>query len=331
VLENGIGFRRLRHRTRMILLAIYGVVGFWIMVLFLFALYLATIDSWSAEAARNPSLVESLRNYALTLGAYFGIPVVLWRMELTADGQITDRFAKAVDQLSVLHVAAENSQPNIEARVGALHSLGRIAQDSLVDHFAVTSIICSYIRQHSQRADTSTTQQAPKNMRLDLDTALNVLFDQRLGSRYEMETEKKFYYDLSYLYLTNARLQRSKLWNVDFTGADLRGNKLAGADLTRACLTDTNLSGADLTRAKLHGCMLNSANLTDTVGVDQAMLNAAYGVKSGDGKTILPDADLEVPDHWYSLEEEVRTKGPAEASSFETAYGNFLADEKLVI
>lgn len=72
-------------------------------------------------------------------------PFVVWRalvaqkqINVTEQGQITDRISKAVEGLSaektVKDADGEFTKPNLEVRIGAIYALERIAQDSLRDH-----------------------------------------------------------------------------------------------------------------------------------------------------------------------------------------------------
>lgn len=83
------------------------------------------------------------------------------------EGHLTDRLAKAVEQLGAEKtvkkivedkdgnkVSQETTEPNLEVRIGGLLSLERIAQDSTNydkgrDHVRVMEIICAYIRHNA--------------------------------------------------------------------------------------------------------------------------------------------------------------------------------------
>jgi len=104
------------------------------------------------------------------LVALLGAPFLIWgtairqtTLDYQREGHITDRIAKAVEQLGAEKTVkvpvkkgktAERSEPNIEVRLGAILSLERIAQDSTRldngrDHVRVMEILCAYIRENS--------------------------------------------------------------------------------------------------------------------------------------------------------------------------------------
>ena len=102
--------------------------------------------------------------------ALLGAPFLIWgtlikhrTLSAQMDGQITDRIAKAVEQLGAEKTVkepnengavAERTRPNIEVRIGAILSLERIAQDSTShdhgrDHARVMEILCAYLRENA--------------------------------------------------------------------------------------------------------------------------------------------------------------------------------------
>ena len=104
------------------------------------------------------------------LGALVSAPLALIRVQTTErqtrtaeQGHMTDRIAKAVEQLGAEKtvkdgvqdgIPVERSVPNIEVRIGAILSLERIAQDSTTydkgrDHVRVMEILCAYIRENA--------------------------------------------------------------------------------------------------------------------------------------------------------------------------------------
>lgn len=107
--------------------------------------------------------------------ALLGAPFLIWSTVLKhetvryqKEGLITDRINKAVEQLgvekTVKKAGVEESEPNIEVRIGAILSLERIAQDSTNhdqgrDHVRVMEILCAYIRQN---APATTARDCPE-------------------------------------------------------------------------------------------------------------------------------------------------------------------------
>ena len=70
------------------------------------------------------ALIYTARNFRL---AQRQLGLARQTMELTAQGQVTDRFTKAIDQLG-------SDKPDV--RVGGVYALERVARDSARDHQA---------------------------------------------------------------------------------------------------------------------------------------------------------------------------------------------------
>ncbi|MDP5308253.1 pentapeptide repeat-containing protein [Paracoccus sp. 2205BS29-5] len=101
--------------------------------------------------------------------ALLSAPFLIWNtvirhraLEFQKEGHLTDRLAKAVEQLgaekTVKKDGVETTAPNLEVRIGGLLSLERIAQDSTAydkgrDHVRVMEIICAYIRNNAPASD----------------------------------------------------------------------------------------------------------------------------------------------------------------------------------
>ncbi|MDE2634221.1 MAG: hypothetical protein OSA82_14025, partial [Paracoccaceae bacterium] len=105
-------------------------------------------------------------------------------------GLITDRINTAVTGLGVEKTVkqtasngkiTENTDANIEVRLGAVYALERISQDSDRDHMQIMEILCAYIRTNAPwDMDTDApsdpeTSTPPKNTRADIQAALTVI------------------------------------------------------------------------------------------------------------------------------------------------------------
>jgi len=91
-------------------------------------------------------------------------------------------------------------------------------------------------------------------------------------------------------------------------GADLRGARLEGARLGSAVL-----GGADLARAPLR-----AADFTGAEGVSREQLGAAFGVRAGIGRTVLPEG-MASPEHWHEAAD-AGEDALEHAAAFGTAY-----------
>jgi hypothetical protein len=133
------------------------IVGLLIGCSVVFPRYLAASDMDHAKVtpielarARNDvrtTLLQAFGGMVLLLGAY-----LTWRqtqlsraasreeLQLTREGQLTDRFTRAVDQLGSKDVAV---------RVGGIYALGRIADESITDRASIADLLTAYVRRPS--------------------------------------------------------------------------------------------------------------------------------------------------------------------------------------
>ncbi|MGJ5633003.1 pentapeptide repeat-containing protein [Nostoc sp. CALU 1950] len=199
--------------------------------------------------------------------------------------QITERFAKAVDQLG---------SNELGVRVGGIFALEQIARSSPEEHWTVIEVLTSYIRDQSLKGKSvfkpepevddnqsgeSTYQSILKKIRTeqsisvttDIQAALTVIC-----RRNNKQDPRDIVIDLSFCDIRGADLKKAKLSN-----ADLRGAKISGVNLENANLSSANLQGANFTRSVLKGARLNKSKLNN------ALLNESYLEK-----TDLQDSDL---------------------------------------
>jgi hypothetical protein len=73
-------------------------------------------------------------------------------LELSREGQITERFTKAIDQLG--------NQTSLDVRLGGIYALQRIAKDSDNDRETIYSVLAAFIRQHAPRQPDKELQDA---------------------------------------------------------------------------------------------------------------------------------------------------------------------------
>ena len=183
---------------------------------------------------------------------------------LSREGQVTDRYTKAIEQLG---------SDKLDVRIGGIYALERVARDSARDHSTVMEVLTAFIREHSREQWPPPDPGGRVQERWtspDIQAAATVI-----GRRHAKRDIGRINLYGAYLVhaylrdvdLTRARLRDAKLIGAildgaDLTGADLRDADLTGADLTGADLRDADLTGAQLDGAKLIGARLDGAKLT---------------------------------------------------------------------
>jgi uncharacterized protein YjbI with pentapeptide repeats len=162
-------------------------------------------------------------------------------VRIASEGQITDRFTKAIAQLG---------DTKLEIRLGGIYALERIAKDSPKDHWPIMEVLTAYVREHAKKNPTKATAktsapnsqvQIPKPA-VDIQAILTVI-----GRR-----------TMTY---KNGEDQRLDLHETDLSGADLRGLNFRGVDLNFARLSEADLERADFDDAALVLANLDGANL----------------------------------------------------------------------
>src|SRR5262249_680859 len=148
-------------------------------------------------------------------------------LRTTQEGQITDRFTKAIAQLG---------DNNLAIRLGGIYALERIARDSASDHWSVMEVLTAFVREYSHgrsqppwawvsllfakdRLPEDPTKPSPP---ADVQAILTVI-GRRTRTFENGESQR--------LDLHNTNLQGAVLWEAQLQGADLGKAQLQGADL----------------------------------------------------------------------------------------------------
>ena len=92
-------------------------------------------EVFKAENDERTSLAQILGGFAVLIGLYFAwknITETNQNLELTREGQITERFTKAIEQLGATDEKGKPSK--LDLRLGGIYALERIVHDSERDH-----------------------------------------------------------------------------------------------------------------------------------------------------------------------------------------------------
>jgi hypothetical protein len=224
------------------------------------------------RAAHLQAARETARTQLLTLGAGIFVAGALWftarNFFLSREGQVTDRYTKAIEQLG---------SDRLDVRIGGIYALERVARDSVRDHPTVMEVLAAFVREHSREiwppeASDEPRADAPvRTTRPDVQAAVTVIG--RRNSQYDRQPVNLDASNLTRANLTDARLIGTNLNRANFTGAHLTGANLTGVQLIGANFSSAWLTGANLTRAYLGGAILSDANLTDA-NLTEARLTA---------------------------------------------------------
>ncbi|MFJ9750728.1 pentapeptide repeat-containing protein [Streptomyces chartreusis] len=236
----------------------------------------AAQDRLKAVNDVRTTLLQVVGGLVVLFGAY-----ATWRqlrvsqdgLRATQEGYVTDRFSRAVDQLG---------SDKLDVRIGGLHALWRIAEQSARDREAIISIQAAYLRTHlpwppagpqSPAADVPINDIAPLETRAaDAQvalTALGVLCRHREQSWVNLSITDLRRADCDGLWFPEVNFDRAcmeaaGLYHANLTQASLVSVNLRHADLTTAILRRARCVLADLRAAKLVETDLRDADFTET-------------------------------------------------------------------
>lgn len=276
-----------------------------ISLLFIIAVFLLiALPHWQVSGIKNVTEKVTLENqsratFAQILGGIaVGIGIYLAWGNLTnaREGQITERFTRAVEQLG---------NEKIEIRLGGIYALERIANESEKDYWQIMELLTAYIRENSPTKkdididSMDYLNQPPEDTKVkeDIQAILTVIGKRRYS--YKVNEDKR-------LSLEGTNLRKADLNEGNFNGvildkanleeASLRNAKLKeaiinGANLRSTSLINVHLENAEMFGAHLENAQLNDAHLEGTI-LGGAHLNYAIMRKAHLEGTIFTDANL---------------------------------------
>jgi uncharacterized protein YjbI with pentapeptide repeats len=237
-------------------------------------------------------------------------------LRISQEGQITDRFTKAINQLG------ETGPEKLAIRLGGIYALERIARDSEKDHWPVMEVLTAYVREHapwkeeppSQENPLADEQQPTKPPQQSLKPATDIqailtvigrrtwTYNNRKDQRLDLCGTDLRGARLVEARLQGAALERARLQGADFERAQLQGTDFERAQLQGANLWKAQLQGADFARAELQGARLVEAQLQGTdlgeaqlqgTNLVEAQLQGAFLVKAQLQRANLRGAQLQ--------------------------------------
>jgi hypothetical protein len=202
------------------------------------------------------TLLQAVEGGFLLSGLYLTYRTI----QVNREGQITERFTRAIDHLG---------GDKVDVRLGGIYALERIARDSRSDHGPVMEVLTAFIREHAPRTEQAEDESEPTRPSADIQAALAVI-----GRR-------NVRYDAGYL-----NLGLTKLEMADLRGANLQGTDLDSANLQRVNLPRANLQGTDLDRPTFRGptstapTFMALAQTTRRFGLEDSMrLQPAFSLR----------------------------------------------------
>ncbi|SEF37852.1 Uncharacterized protein YjbI, contains pentapeptide repeats [Amycolatopsis pretoriensis] len=229
---------------------------------------------------------------------------------LNEQGQYTDRFGRAVEQLG---------SEKLDIRLGGIYALERLAKDSARDTNTIMRLLSAYVRENTSCPPTSTpivnaglAQRPP----VDVAAALTVLSARDVGpvvpwadvtgiclDHRNLETETFANLNLDRASLAFSNMRGARFRGVRLQQANLRGAGLPASEWLGVLANDAQLDGANLTFSILHGSSFTGASLVgadlgasmlddDSGGTDAPYADATLPRPSAPARLSFHDADL---------------------------------------
>jgi uncharacterized protein YjbI with pentapeptide repeats len=304
------------RRTWGIIATVLGILGLlWVVLVAAppWFVHDRSLEGLKAQNEVRTTLLQGLGGVVLLVGAYFTYRQVTnsrAQLQVAQQGQITERFTRAIDQLG---------HAQLDVRLGGIYALERIARDSAADRTTIGEVLTAFVRSHApwpprlpgQYVSAAPIGDVPELQvrAADVQACLTVLGRGGFAPPAEAEGDWLDLHavDLRRANLRGAHLERATLGDAHLEGATLndahfeqpwlRGARMEGARLLGAHLEQADLADAHLEQANLHGTRLEGADLHGTrlEGADLygARLEGAdlYGARLEGA--ILADAHLE--------------------------------------
>lgn len=207
------------------------------------------------------------------------------QVRLLRQGQVADRFARAVEQLG---------SAQINVRFGAIYSLESLMRESDSDQATIVSVLSGFIREQTKEKPPAPyvppvllsplspepVQTDTPRLPTDVQAALTVL------GRRDNPLDTGYLIDLSGVNLSGADLMLGNFSTARFEGASLRGANLTGghfggtdfirADLAFATAIKADMAGAHLDFARLYGASFMQADLSRAFALRADSRSAAF-------------------------------------------------------
>jgi hypothetical protein len=284
--------KRSRFRSNLLIIgAAIGVLVVLFVVLKVLPEWLASTDGIDDASKRaqeigrvRTALLAVLAGILAAIGAYYthrSFGLNRESLELNRQGQITERFTRAVDQLG--------NTDSVHVRLGGIYALERLARESRADHGPIVEILTAYVRDRAPARDWDKYQELleeypesePQPPAADVQAALTVLG--RRNTAYDPPSP--WHLDLRGAHLPRADLRDARFANADLSWALLLEAKMAGAQLEGARLMSARLSRADLSQAHMrmanfrHAAMYQaSMEEADLRGADLSHANLVHAL-----------------------------------------------------
>jgi hypothetical protein len=255
-------------------------------------------DAWARSGSANPRELFEIENASRgTLGQILSGVAVLtglifaWQqlgqtsdnLRVSQEGQITDRFSRAVDQLG---------SDDLTARLGGIYALERIARDSPRDYGPVMEVLTAFARQESPLPANGVATPAASAPPIPVEVeAVFKVIGRRTPAQVLAELDAGSCLELTGINAVGADLAGYDLRNTCWDRSDLRGATLNRAELSDATFVDSTLIQANLDSIEAQGANFYQSDLT-LANLSRANLREANFLAANLSTATLQGTDL---------------------------------------
>src|SRR5271157_4106501 len=111
------------------------------------------------ENEARKTLATIFGGIAFLVGGFFtwqNLKVAQENLKVSQEGQITDRFSKAIEQLGAVD---DKGKKKLEVRLGGIYALEGIANESKELHWPIMQVLCNYVRMNAPLKPQKSTQE----------------------------------------------------------------------------------------------------------------------------------------------------------------------------
>lgn len=169
-------------------------------------------------------------------------------VEIERRGEITERYTKAVEQLSNEHMAI---------RLGGVYALERIGRDSEGDHPTIREVLTAYIR--TKIIETSDTRSAHEPLDTDVAAALTVV-GRNPPQRGHRRLSNLRFLSLPYVSFFDGDLASFMFDDCVLTAAVFGDAKIRSSTFLKANLNSASFANSNIEEVDFRSCLLKEAN-----------------------------------------------------------------------
>jgi len=203
------------------------------------------------ENTFRTTVSQIIGGFIILIGIYFSIENLLnaqLSLNIAREGQITERFGKAVEQLG---------SDNVDINLGGIFALGRVGRDSPEDHWQVVQVLTAYLRRKTRLGSISGAQELYHSHILTKLPGCDFRYERPLEEvQAVMNVVSLRKWEYENFQFQAIHLENCFLEGVVITNTNLLGSSFASSDLLGSTFSYVNLDSSNFLAARLDGAQI---------------------------------------------------------------------------